>query len=122
MSVNKVFLMGRIGQDPELRDAGSKKVCELRVATSFKPKDGDEKTTWHTVIAWGRRGEVIAQYFGKGDMIFVEGRIDNRTYDKKDGTKGYASDVIVDSFSFTGGKRDKQNETPDNNQDGDLPF
>ncbi len=119
MSVNKAILIGRLGQDPELTYTQSgKAVCKFSVATNerWTSQDGQkqESTTWHNIVAWGRQGEVIKEYMSKGREIYIEGRIDNRTYDKKDGTKGYTSEVVVQSFQFIGSRGDYQGG-------GDMP-
>jgi single-strand DNA-binding protein len=71
-----------------------------------------QQTTWHNIVAWGRTAEVMKEYLSKGREVFIEGRIENRTYDKKDGTKGYASEVIVESFSFVGSRGDSGDSSP----------
>ena len=135
MSVNKALILGNIGKDPELKHtpAGTA-VCNFGVATTerWAGQDGkkNEKTTWHNIVAWGRQGEVIHEYLHKGDPIFVEGRIENRSYDDKDGNKKYISEIVLSSFTFIGGKpKDNgsapseppmQNSRPDD--DPDLPF
>lgn len=105
MNLNKVFLIGNITKDIELKSTPSgNTVASFGLATNrtWKGKDGQkqEQATFHNIVAWGKTAEIIKQYCVKGSMIMVEGRIDNRTYDKKDGTKGYVSEVIVENFQF----------------------
>ena len=133
MSVNKVILVGRLGQDPELTATdGGTSVCNFSIATNrtWKNKEGEkqEETTWHRIVAWGRQAEVIAQYMSKGRQLYIEGRIANRSYEK-DGEKKYISEVVVDNFTFIGGKGDDTDRSPGGEatptpQDGDddLPF
>ncbi len=108
--VNKAILLGFIGKDPELKYMPSgKAVTTFSMATSNKwtGKDGQkhDETTWHNIVAWDKQAETIKEYMAKGSRIFIEGRIDNYTYDKKDGSgKGYGSQVIVQSFQFMGDK------------------
>ena len=116
--MNRVILIGRLGKDPELKAAGDTHVCNFSVATSFKSKD-KENTTWHNCVAWGKTAEIIAQYFKKGSMIALEGRIDNRTYEK-DGVTKYISEVVVDKFYFVGGG--KEQGSPSQKAEEDLPF
>ena len=109
MSVNKAFILGRLGKDPELRQTTSgKSCCTFSVATSERWTDQSgnkqESTTWHNIVAWGKQAEVMKEYLSKGSQVWIEGRIDNRSYDKKDGTKGYTSEVVVQNFQFVGGK------------------
>ena len=134
MSVNKAILIGRLGKDPELTHVNNKALCKFSLATSerWTAQDGQkqEATTWHNIVAWGKPGEVMAQYLSKGREVYIEGRIDNRTYDKKDGTKGYTSEVVVQSFSFVGGRNEQTDQPPQTTHvkgdgspdDEDLPF
>jgi len=125
MPVNKAILIGRLGKDPELRyTPGEKAVCSFSVATTAKYKGGSS-TTWHNIVAWEKQAEVIKEYFKKGDQIYIEGRIDNRDYEAKDGTKKYVSEVVVEKFEFIGGKKADNNPPPERgNKDDDetLPF
>ena len=126
MSVNKAILIGRLGQDPELKyTAGGKAVCNFTLATSHKFGE-NETTTWHKCVAWEKQAEVIKENVAKGQEIYIEGRIDNRTYDKKDGSKGYISEVVVQNFQFVGSKGEKQDSKPESQPEGeggeDLPF
>lgn len=123
-NVNKVILIGRLGQNPELKSTPSgKAVCNFTVATAFKPsRGGEEVTTWHRVVAWEKQAEAIKEYMKKGSQIYIEGRIDNRSYDK-DGTKQYISEVIVTLFQFLDRKPDnKPAEDSKPAKDDDLPF
>lgn len=127
MSVNKAILIGRLGKDPELKytDSG-KAVCRFSLATTEKwTTDGQkqEKTTWHNIVAWGKQAEVIKEFLVKGREVYIEGRIDNRTYEKKDGGEGYISEVIVSSFQFIGPKETAPGDNgAEKNKDDDLPF
>ncbi len=141
MSVNKAILLGRLGKDPELRYTPSgKAVASFSLATSerWTGQDGqkNESTTWHNIVAWGKQAELIKEYLRKGREVYIEGRIDNRSYEKKDGSgKGYISEVIVQNFQFIGSRGDSQDsggapsqpgaEAPSGSStsdDDDLPF
>lgn len=134
MSVNKAILLGRLGKDPELTHTNSgKTVCKFSLATSERWTDQQgqkqESTTWHNIVAWGKQAEVISQYLRKGREVYIEGRIDNRVYDKTDGTKGYISEVVVQSFQFVGSKQQEEGSEPAvakttgaGPDDSDLPF
>ena len=111
MSVNKAILVGRLGKDPELKyTTNSRAVVNFTLATNerWTSQDGQkqEKTTWHNIVAWGKQAEVINEYCRKGKQLYIEGRIDNRSWDKDDGTKGYISEVVVQNFQFLGGRDD----------------
>ncbi len=109
--VNKVILVGNLGADPDMRYTPSGAgVCELRVATSdsWTDKSGQrqERTEWHRVIVWGKRAEVCAKYLSKGRQVYVEGRIQTRNYDDKDGNKRYITEVIANDVQFLGGGKE----------------
>jgi single-strand DNA-binding protein len=105
-SVNKVILVGNLGADPELKyTPSSRALCNLRIATTevFKDKGGQrqEKTEWHRVTVWGDQAENCSKYLAKGRSVYVEGRLQTRSYDK-DGQKHYATDVVADRVVFLG--------------------
>src|SRR4051794_39155779 len=106
--VNKVILVGNLGADPDMRYTPSGQgVCELRIATSesWNDKNGQrqERTEWHRIVVWGKRAEVCSKYLAKGRQVFVEGRIQTRTYDDKDGNKRYITEIIANDVQFLGG-------------------
>lgn len=107
MSVNKAILVGRLGKDPELRyTPGGQAVTSFSLATDrrWTSKEGEKQkaTTWHNIVAWGKQAETMKEYLSKGKQIFIEGRIDNRSYDDKEGNKRYISEVVVENFQFLG--------------------
>jgi len=112
MYLNKVFLYGNLTRDPELKALPSgSNVANFGLATNrvYKDKSGakQEATEFHNVVAFGRTAEVIAQYCKKGRPIFVEGRIQTRSWEgKEDGKKQYRTEIVVDNFQFgaDGGK------------------
>jgi len=106
--VNKVILVGHLGADPDMRYTPSGQgVCELRLATSesWNDKNGQrqERTEWHRIVVWGKRAEVCSKYLAKGRQVFVEGRIQTRNYDDKDGNKRYITEIIAQDVQFLGG-------------------
>ena len=105
-SVNKVILIGNLGADPELKyTPSSRALCNLRIATTdvFKDKVGQrqERTEWHRVTVWGDQAENCSKYLSKGRSVYIEGRLQTRSYDK-DGQKHYATDVVADRVVFLG--------------------
>ena len=105
-SVNKVILVGNLGADPELKyTPSSRPLCNLRIATTdvFKDKSGQrqERTEWHRVTVWGDQAENCNKYLSKGRSVYIEGRLQTRSYDK-DGQKHYATDVVADRVVFLG--------------------
>jgi single-strand DNA-binding protein len=108
-SVNKVIIIGNLGAKPELKYLPSgQAVCELRIATneSFTDKNQQkqERTEWHKVIAWGKTGENCAQYLDKGRSVYVEGRLQTRSWDDKNtGEKKYMTEIVANTIQFLGG-------------------
>ncbi len=108
MSINKVLLLGRLGQDPELKYTPSgKAVCSFSLATSdsWKDKSGQkqEKTEWHRVVVWGKLAELCNQYLAKGRQAFVEGKLSTRQWEDKQGNKRYTTEINASSVQFIGG-------------------
>ena len=106
--VNKVILVGNLGSDPELRStAGGTSVCEFRLATneSWKGKDGQmqDRTEWHRVVVWGRLGENCGKYLAKGRQVYLEGRVQTRSWEDKDGNKRYTTEIVARDVQFLGG-------------------
>jgi single-strand DNA-binding protein len=107
MYLNKAFLYGNLTRDPELRALPSgQQVASFGIATNrtYKDRDGakQEATEFHNIVAFGRSAELIAQYMKKGRPLFVEGRIQTRSWDK-DGQKQYRTEIVVDNFQFGDG-------------------
>src|SRR5262245_25046863 len=105
-SVNKVILVGNLGADPELKyTPSSRPLCNLRIATTevFKDKSGvrQERTEWHRVTVWGDQAENCSKYLSKGRSVYIEGKLQTRSYDKE-GQKHYATDVVADRVVFLG--------------------
>ena len=101
MSVNKVILVGRLGKDPETRYTPSGQgVCNFSLATdeTFKDRSGErqKRTEWHHITMWGKLAEISQQYLKKGQLVYIEGRIQSRTWDDKTtGQKRYATDIVA---------------------------
>jgi single-strand DNA-binding protein len=103
-SYNRVTLLGNLGGDPELRYTNgkpSKAVCNMTVATSWKPKAGPEQTEWHRIVAWEANAENCAKFLKKGSQVFVDGRLANRKWEK-DGIKHVTTEVVADRVMFLG--------------------
>jgi single-strand DNA-binding protein len=109
-SVNKVILIGNLGRDPELRyTQNGQAVANFTVATSerFANKSGEqqERTEWHRIVAWGRTGELCAQYLSKGRSVYIEGRLQTREWEDKDGQKRTTTEINAQRVQFLGGPR-----------------
>jgi len=102
-SVNKVTLIGNLGKDPEVRYTGSGvAVATFSVATNESWKDADgnpqERTEWHNIVAWRKLAEICGQYLKKGGKIYLEGRLQYRTYDDKNGVKRYVTEIVMNEM------------------------
>jgi single-strand DNA-binding protein len=108
-SINKVILIGNLGRDPELRyTQGGQAVANFTLATNerFSTKDGDkqERTEWHRIVAWGRTGELCAQYLSKGRSVYLEGRLQTREWEDKEGQKRRTTEIVATTVQFLGGR------------------
>jgi single-strand DNA-binding protein len=107
--INKVILIGHLGRDPELRyTATGTPVCQLSVATSrsYTNKNNDrvEETEWHRVVVWSKMAEHCNNYLSKGRQVYVEGRLQTRSYEDKEGVKKYSTEIIAENVQFLGGR------------------
>ena len=105
MYLNKAFIFGNLTRDPELRALPSgMNVCNFGVATNrvFKDRDGkkQEQTDFHNIVVFGRQADTVAQYLKKGSSVFVEGRMQTRSWDGKDGEKKYRTEIVADRVQF----------------------
>ncbi len=106
-SVNKVILIGNLGKDPEKRVTGTgQTVTNFNIATSERWRNSanepQERTEWHRVVVWGAQAESCAQYLSKGRPVYVEGRLQTRQWDDKDGNKRYTTEVVAQRVQFLG--------------------
>lgn len=135
--LNKVMLIGNLGADPEVKYTPSgTAVTNFRIATSEKWKDKDGKTQdrveWHRIVTFGKLAEICGEYLAKGKQVYIEGRIQTRSWDDKDGNKKYMTEVVANTMQMLGSADNKQkgqaveetgfsqeNTSP---QDEDVPF
>jgi len=135
MNLNKAILIGRITKDPEVKTTpGGISVARISMATNrvYKNKQGEkqEQSQFHNCVAFGRTAEIIGQFATKGQEVAIEGRIETRSYDKKDGSRGYITEIIIENFqmgSKPGGvKKEEKAEDIPVIEDGvdikDIPF
>jgi len=147
-SLNKVMIIGNLGKDPEVRyTAAGTAVASFSVATSekYKNKAGEweEKTEWHNVTLWARLAEIAGEYLAKGKTVFVEGRLQTRKWQDRDGKDRYTTEIVGEKMQMLGGKGDGSgsgrssesresggsgggsggyHEEPAFNPDDDIPF
>jgi len=108
-SVNKVILVGNLGRDPETRyTTGGDAVTNIRLATTdtWKDKNGEkqEKTEWHSIVFYGRQAEIAAEYLKKGRQIYVEGRLQTRKWQDKEGQDRYTTEIVADRMQMLGNR------------------
>ncbi|MGB6483645.1 MAG: single-stranded DNA-binding protein [Candidatus Acidiferrales bacterium] len=109
MSVNKVILVGRLGRDPETRfTGGGQAVANFSVATdeTYKDRAGErqKRTEWHKIVVWGKQAEIAQQYLKKGSLVFIEGRIQTREWQDKEGQKRTSFEIVATNFRMLGGR------------------
>ena len=131
-SVNRITLLGNVGNAPEIRTTnGGAKVATLSLATGREWKDGSgskqEKTEWHKLVVWGNKtgdglAGVVERYVSKGAKLYVEGRIEYREWQDKDGGKRNTTEIIVDNLVLLGGDKPKAAEPEPLDNDDFLPF
>lgn len=134
-SVNKVIILGNVGQDPEIRQ-GNFIVAALSIATTRKWRDKagetQSETEWHRVSAFGRLAEIISQYVRKGDPIYIEGRLRTRKYEDKQGVERWVTEIIAEQLQLLRQKDSDekpaqakpvaQRRAPESTYDSDVPF
>ncbi len=135
--INKVILVGRLGADPELKTVNSgQNVSRFSLATSenWVDKEGQkqERTEWHRVVVWGRLAEICAKHLSKGRQVYVEGRLQTRSWEDQQGQKKYSTEIVAQTVQFLGAVTERS-ESPSNqahdfgpepqfDQTDDLPF
>ena len=139
--INKVILIGRLGSDPEVRYTPSGvAVANFNIATSEEWKDKDsgekkERTEWHRIVAWRRLGEICGEYLSKGKQVYVEGRLQTRDWEDRDGNKRYTTEIVASDVQFLGARDGSepagprgssstgiQGMPPQGPGDDDIPF
>ncbi len=132
--INKVILIGNLGQDPEIRytpDGGA--VCNISIATSESWKDKNsgeprEKTEWHRIVAFRRLAEIMSEFLVKGSKVYIEGKLQTRKWQDKQGTDRYTTEIVADQMQMLGERKQSQGNsatpaTPQNNGfEDDIPF
>lgn len=120
LNVNRVTIAGGLGQEPEVRNANGKDVCTISVATNEFRGKGEEReqfTEWHRVVLWGQFARFAGDYLHKGDNVYVEGRLQTRKWQDKDGNDQYTTEIVADEFQAVKRERsDGQGERADAEQ------
>lgn len=108
--LNKVMLIGNLGDDPVIRDVNEKKVCNMSIATTLRYNDEDY-TEWHRLVVWGTLAEIAGKYLQKGDRIYVEGRLRTREYEDSEEITRYTTEVIVRELIMLSSKKSDDDQT-----------
>lgn len=124
-SVNKVTLIGNLGNDPELRQtAGGAAVCQFSLATSERWTDAagerQERTEWHRIVVWGKQAETIGRILTKGRTVYVEGRIQTREWEDKEKQRRFTTEIIASSVVFL--DKPPKSDRPPAVQDDEIPY
>ena len=120
--INVVHLIGRLGAGPEVRYTNSGiPVVNFNMATSFKPKDGEDKTEWHRIVAFGKLGEICGEYLKKGKQVYIEGRLQTREWEDKDGNKKWTTEIVANQMQMLGSS-DSQGSPESPGTEDDVPF
>lgn len=114
--INKVILIGNVGQDPEIRYTGDvnngTKVATLRLATTerYRDRSGNlqEHTEWHSIVVWRNTADVVEKYVKKGTQVYIEGRLRTRSWDDQNGNKRYVTEIVADTLQLLGRKPEGQ--------------
>jgi single-strand DNA-binding protein len=113
--VNKVIIVGRLGADPEVKTVGSgTNVARLSVATSESWNDNNgqrqERTEWHRIVVWGRLAETCGKFLSKGRQVYLEGRLQTRSWEDQQGQKRYTTEIVANTVQFLGGATEGRSE------------
>jgi single-strand DNA-binding protein len=112
--VNKVIILGRLGKDPEMKDAKGVAICNFSVATSKEWKDDSgekkEKTEWHRIVAFRKTAEICGKYLAKGRQVYIEGELQTRSWEGDDGVKKYSTEIVAHSVQFVGDNKPKSSD------------
>jgi single-strand DNA-binding protein len=116
--LNKVLLIGNLGADPELKySQGGGAIMNLRIATTerYVTKGGEkqERTEWHRVVMFGTRADALNKYLSKGQTVYIEGRLQTRSWEDKDGNKRYSTEIVANDLLFLGGGRGRGGDAPE---------
>ena len=109
-NLNKVMLIGRLGQDPEVKDAGNTPVANFSIATNenWTDKNGEkqERTEWHNIVAWDKLADLAGKYLRRGSNIYCEGKLQTRSWESQEGEKKYRTEVVINQLQFLDKRED----------------
>ena len=126
-ALNKVQLIGRVGKDPEIKNLGASKVAKFSLAISEKYK-GEERTEWQNIVVWNKTAEYVEKYVSKGSLIYVEGKIQTKGWDDKNGNKRFSTEIVCFNLQSLDSKNSEHRQKEHHNIEAsapavdDLPF
>ena len=126
-ALNKVQLIGRVGKQPEIKDLGSSKVAKFSLAISEKYK-GEERTEWQNIVVWNKTAEYVEKYVSKGSLIYLEGKIQTKAWDDKNGNKRFSTEIVCFNLQSLDSKNSEHRQKEHHNTEAsapavdDLPF
>lgn len=126
--INRVILLGRLGQEPETKEYSGGMSAQFNIATTergFKTRTGKEipeRTEWHRVVCFGSLANIVSKYTHKGSTVYVEGKIRTRSYEDKSGIKRYVTEIHADSVQMVDRKEQNAAQTPTTEDGDDIPF
>ena len=123
-NLNKVMLIGRLGQDPEVKDAGNTPVANFSIATNenWTDKNGEkqERTEWHNIVAWDKLADLAGNYLRRGSNIYCEGKLQTRSWESQEGEKKYRTEVVINQLQFLD-KREERSEPEERQFEREQP-
>lgn len=118
--INKVIIIGRLGKAPETTEKNGLIITRCNIATTEQWK-GEEKTEWHKVVMFGKLAEIAGHYLDKGSLVYIEGRLQTRSWEQ-DGATRYITEIVANQMKMLDGKGGQKKERGDNQGDDDIPF
>ena len=122
-TINKVELLGRVGTDPEMKyTPNGTAVTQLRLATDRRRQDGETEADWHSIVVWGKTAEAVNQYVGKGQRVYVAGRLVQNSWEGDDGQRRYRTEIHASEVVFLDSRNGGQDDGDDGQADDASPF
>lgn len=118
--VNKAILIGNLGKDPETRYSQSGScICNFSLATTEK-YNGESKTDWHNIVAFGKLGDICGEYLRKGSKVYISGKIQTRQWEDRDGNKRYTTEIVASEMKMLDGRSESRRDTSQSNMNGEM--